>query len=65
MARYQINVTVGERLREAVLFVAARDGLAPSTKIRQILSQQLMRTMQSSEFLDFIDEQTARAKSSE
>lgn len=60
MGRYQINVTVGERLRECILYVSARDGLAPSTKIRQILTQQLIRTMDSADFNEHLLGQAAR-----
>lgn len=62
MARYQVNVTVGEQLREAILFVAAREGLAPSTKIRQILHQQLQRTIHSPEFAEHLLGQAARQR---
>jgi hypothetical protein len=52
MARYQVNLTVDPRLRSAILFSAMRDGMTPSAKIRQILTQQLSRTMSSAEFAD-------------
>jgi len=39
-----------ERLREAILFAAQRDGMTGSGKIRQILTQQMARTMESTDF---------------
>jgi hypothetical protein len=51
--RYQVKVTVSEPLRQAVLFAAARDGMTPSSKIRQILTQQLTRTMESADFREY------------
>lgn len=53
MRRYQLQISMGEGLLEAVRFAALRDGLAPSQKARQILQQQLYRTMRSQEFLDY------------
>lgn len=50
MGRYQVNLTLGEQLRAAIRYTAMRDGIAPSTKIRQILTQQLARTIASAEF---------------
>lgn len=61
MGRYQVNLTVGEQLRSAILFAAMRDGMTPSTKIRQILTQQLARTMASQDFLDHIKAVNERA----
>jgi hypothetical protein len=52
LTRYQLQISMGEGLLEAIRFAAARDGLAPSQKARQILQQQLYRTMRSQEFLD-------------
>jgi hypothetical protein len=54
MGRYQVNLTVGEQLRSAILFAAMRDGMTPSAKIRSILTQQLRRTIDSPEFLDHL-----------
>lgn len=50
--RFQITITISEQLQEAIRFAAMRDGLAPSTKARQILTQQLTRTMESPAFLE-------------
>ncbi len=58
VGRYQVNLTVDEQLKEAILFAAARDGLTASSKIRQILTQQLTRTIDSA---DFKEHQLARA----
>lgn len=54
MRRYQLQISVDGPLLEAVRFAAARDGLAPSTKARQILAQQLQRTMASPDFIDHL-----------
>lgn len=62
MSRYQVNLTVGEELRSAILFSAMRDGMTPSSKIRQILTQQLRRTMDSAEFMDHLDAARERAQ---
>lgn len=64
MGRYQINLTMDEQLREAVLFSAMRDGMTGSGKIRQILTQQLTRTMQSVDFLDYLASRQQRAMDS-
>jgi hypothetical protein len=53
VTRYQLQISMGEGLLEAIRFAASRDGLAPSQKARQILQQQLYRTMRSQEFLDY------------
>jgi hypothetical protein len=52
MARNVMHIDMSEQLRDALRFAAARDGLAPSQKARQILQQQMYRTMQSKEFLE-------------
>jgi plasmid stability protein len=54
MMRDQINVTLGERLKAALRFSAERDGISISTKARQILHQQLTRTMASAEFVEWL-----------
>jgi plasmid stability protein len=54
MMRDQINITLGERLKSALRFSAERDGLAVGTKARQILHQQLTRTMASAEFVEWL-----------
>lgn len=58
--RYQLNVTLGELLKEAILFSAARDGMGASTKARQILTQALSRTIASAEFQEHIATAAAR-----
>lgn len=60
MGRYQINLTMDERLREAILFAAQRDGMTGSGKIRQILTQQMARTMDSADFKQHEIAQAAR-----
>lgn len=52
MRRNVMHIDMSEQLRDALRFAAARDGLAPSQKARQILQQQMYRTMQSREFLE-------------
>lgn len=52
MRRNVMHIDMSEQLRDALRFVAARDGLAPSQKARQILQQQMYRTMNSKEFLE-------------
>lgn len=61
MPRHQVTVCVDALLKEAVLFSAARDGLAPSAKIRQILTQQLARTIASADFQEHVTAQNVRA----
>lgn len=60
MGRYQVNLTVDEQLKEAILFSAQRDGMTSSSKIRQILTQQLTRTMDSADFKEHRMAQAAR-----
>ena len=48
--RSQITISASYELMAAIRFAAMRDGLAPSTKARQILTQALRRTMDSAEF---------------
>jgi hypothetical protein len=65
VGRYQVNLTVGEELRSAILFSAMRDGMNPSSKIRQILTQQLRRTIDSAEFQDHLAAVKERAQAIE
>lgn len=55
MERSQITISASFELMAAIRFAAMRDGLAPSTKARQILAQALRRTMDSAEFRQYWD----------
>lgn len=55
MARSQITISAEPRLLAALRFAAMKDGLAPSTKGRQILYQALRRTMETPEFIRHIE----------
>lgn len=55
MSRSQITISAEPRLLTALRFMAMKDGLAPSTKGRQILHQALRRTMETPEFLRHLE----------
>lgn len=50
MRRWQIKISIDDRLLAGIRFAAQRDGLAPSVKARSILTQALSRTMATPEF---------------
>jgi hypothetical protein len=69
MSRSQITISAEPRLLACLRFAAMKDGLAPSTKGRQILHQALRRTMESDEFIKHIkyvpeSEEAAEARAS-
>lgn len=50
MAGNRMMLTISDQMTLAIEILAQQDGLAPSTKARQLLRQALSRTMDSAEY---------------